>query len=188
MSPATARPCRSRWFGAALVAMSLLLAACGSTRQPPSAAEQVPRLEVVLHRIDTALAEHHFGTALEQLRTLKAQVVNARDAGDLREADAERVLEAVSRLVKLVPDSETTAPATTGTSPTTRSPEPSTSKTSRRPHPASSTPTTTTTLSPSPSATPSSSPSSSPTSSPDASPTGGATRDASPTASPTSGQ
>jgi hypothetical protein len=170
---------------AATVVASLTVAGCGSADQAPSAADQVPRLEVVLQHIDSALAAHHFGLALQQLHALKADVVRARDAGDLRPDDAARVLDAASRLVKLVPDETTTAPPSTPSpTATSHSPEPSTSGGPKTRHPSSPSPTPSFSPSPTPSST---SPTPSPTSSPDPTPTGGATRDVSPTVSPTTG-
>jgi hypothetical protein len=89
-----------------IAAVLVFTAGCaGSQQQQPSAAEQVPQLVVVLHRVDSALAAHRFGAARQQLKKLKAEVIEARDTGDLRTADAERVLAAISRLLALIPAS-----------------------------------------------------------------------------------
>lgn len=184
MNRATMRPTAPRREAIALLIAGLVVGGCGSSAPPPSAADQVPHLAVVLERIDSALAAHHFGVALQQLRALKADVVKARDAGDLQDADAARVLAAAASLIKVVPVPTATPTTTPETSSATPSAEPSRPEPSKTRRPVSPSPT----PSPSPSSTPTtSSPSPSPTSSPDATPTGGATRDTSPTASPTSG-
>jgi len=179
---ATIRPMARHRQAIGLLLAGLVVSGCGSSSPPTSAADQVPQLAVVLERIDSALAAHHFGVALQQLRALKADVVEARDAGDLQDADAAQVLAAASRLIKLVPAQTATPTTTPEASSTTPSAEPSRPAPSKTRHPTSPSPT------PSPSSTPTtSSPTPSPTSSPDATPTGGATRDTSPTASPTPG-
>ena len=165
---------------AAAVATAAMVAGCAANDQAPSAAEQVPHLSVVLDRVDAALAEHHFAAARRYLRALKTDVVEARDAGDLSEADATRVLGAVARLLGLLPattPSPSATPELESPSPT-RSARPSSSKKPTPKHEASSsTPTPTPSSAPtSPSAT------TTPTS---ATPTGAPTREGSAIPSPT---
>jgi hypothetical protein len=174
----------SRHWGAAVVAVvaaaTMALAGCGSTEPSPSAADQVPRLASVLHRVDSALASHRFTAARQYLKSLKTEVLTAREAGALRETDATRVLDAISRLMA-------TLPAATPTSSTTLEPEapsttpshrPTRSKSPRPTQQASSTPT------PTPTPSISSDPSATPTSTPETS-TPGPTREATPSPSPT---
>ena len=167
-------------IAAMVVGAAMALAGCGSSEPPPSAADQVPRLTTVLHRIDAALASHRFTAARQYLKSLKTQVLTARDAGDLRETDATRVLDAISRLMATLP----AATPTTSTTPrpqspsTTSSPRPSHSKSPRPTPQTSSTPT------PTPTPTITSDPSATPTSTPETS-TPGPTREATPSPSPT---
>jgi hypothetical protein len=165
---------------AAAMALTGTLTGCGSERPSPSAADQVPRLAAVLHKVDAALASHRFTAARQYLRSLKSEVLTARESGDLREADATRVLDAISRLTASLPaatptTSSTPRPESSSTTPSAR---PTRSRSPRPTQQASSTPTPT----PTPSVT--SGASATPTSSPDTS-TPGPTREASPSSSPT---
>lgn len=177
-----------RMVGVLMALLTFALAGCADAQRTLTAADQVPQLTVLLHRVDSALAAHRFAAAREDLRRLKAAVLKARDDGDLTDADATRVLEAIARLTAMLPEpSPTSTPSET---PLTRD-TPTTTATSRSPHPKPSahpqviTPSATPTPTPSASATPSPTPSATPTSSP--TPTAGQTREASPTASPTVG-
>jgi hypothetical protein len=184
---------------AAITAGILFAAGCAGSQQQqrPSAAEQVPQLAVVLDRVDAALAAHRFGAARQQLKNLKAEVIEARDAGELRTADAERVLAAISRLLALLPASPAPSDAPEPESPSTAASKASGPGPSRPEHPEStvvrpsnspassptSSPTPSTSESPSPRPSPSpTSPSLSPT--PDETPMDSATREATPTGSP----
>jgi hypothetical protein len=162
-------------------AMTMALAGCGASEPPPSAADQVPHLEVVLDKIDAALASHRFTAARQYLKTLKADVLTARDAGDLRETDATRVLDAISRLMATLPTATPTSSTTPRPeSPSTTSSPRATRSRSPRPTQQASTPTPT----PTPSVSSSASTSATPTSTPETS-TPGPTREASPSSSPT---
>ena len=170
---------------AALVAIvCLAVTGCAGTDRTLTAADQVPQLTVLLHRVDAALAAHRFAAAREDLRRLKAETVRARDASDLSDADAARVLQAIERLAAMLP-----APSATPSSTPTRLTAPTSAAPTRSSHPKpsahaqTSTPTPTPSPTSGPSSTPSPSPSSTPSSSP--TPTAGQTREASPTASPT---
>jgi hypothetical protein len=165
----------SRVLAAVLVALALVAGGCGGAQQrAESASDQVPALTSALERVDEALAEHRFAAARRQLRAMKAVVLEAREAGTLREVDAQRVLDAVARLLAMLPQSTASeGPDTSPPSPTesTRSSEPRPSRPaeSQSPTPAPS--------DPGPTASPSGTPTSSPTGEP--SPTG---VDGSPTA------
>src|SRR4051794_5831093 len=87
----------------------LLTAGCGAGARALSAAEQVPRLGVALERVDGALAAHKFSEARLRLRELKADVVDARDTGQLNDADAQRALDAIAKLMKMLPAPSTSA-------------------------------------------------------------------------------
>jgi outer membrane murein-binding lipoprotein Lpp len=120
------RPLRRGRVAAVVAAATLALAGCGSADPTPSAADQVPRLAAVLHRVDAALAAHRFAAARQYLKSLKTEVLTAREAGDLRETDATRVLDAISRLTA-------TLPAATPTTSATPRPEAPTTTSSPRP-------------------------------------------------------
>jgi hypothetical protein len=166
-----------RGLAVLLTALALLVSGCGSQAGSPSAADQVPALGTALQRIDAALASHHFAAARQRLRALKTAVISARKAGDLRAADAQRVLDAAARLLATLPaddaqPTETSSPtgsATTGPS-----------------RPASKHPAASQTPDPTPTAVTSSAPSSSPTPTP--SPAPSPTAGSSPTGAPTSTQ
>jgi hypothetical protein len=147
-----------------VVALALLAAGCGGGSEHPSAADRVPRLGVLLSRIDDDLVAHHYSQARQDLRALKVSVQKARKAGQLEEADATRVLDAAAQLLTELPTSSPAPTQRPTTSPTTPSPSPTKSASS---HPAkprstaakpSASPTTApTTAAPTPSATPSAS-------------------------------
>jgi len=160
----------TRVLATLLLALSLLVSGCGSGSRAPSAAEQVPALGVALDRVDAALASHHFAAARERLRALKAVVLAARASGDLSAADAQPVLDAVTRLMATLPGDDASP---------TESPSSTTSATARPSRQASKPPEksptidpTRTPVAPSATPTPSSSPTASPTTAP--SPTGNA--------------
>lgn len=149
-----------------IAAVTLLAGGCGSASQAPSAAEQVPHLDAVLSRVDAALAAHRYAAARQDLRTLKSAVLKARDAGQLRGADAARVLDATARLLAQIPEGSSTptvSPGTTAPS-TTTSPRPTASASSSpaRPKSTAAKPSASPTATPSPVSTPSPTPSASP--------------------------
>ena len=116
----------NRRVAAIALVVTLFTGGCGSGEQPPSAAEQVPQLSVVLERVDDALEAHRFQAARQQLRALKARVIDAREAGELDDADAARVLEAIARLLALLPDPEPTPSKTPEAETPLAEPEPPT--------------------------------------------------------------
>lgn len=141
-------------------AVVLLAGGCGSAGQSPSPAQQVPRLEVLLHRVDSDLAAHHYAAARADLRALKAAVAKARAAGELRSSDAALVLDAVGQLVTALPAGSTTsstaAPSTPQATSSTSTSGPSKSASAQPSRPRSSATTSATSaITPSASATPS---------------------------------
>lgn len=129
---------------------ALLLGGCGTgARQTPSAAEQVPRLGVLLDRVDGDLVAHRYAAARQDLRAMKAEVTRARAAGDLRETDAGLVLAAVDHLLSGLPSTSTTSGPTAGPTTSTTRPSPSASSKPARPR-TSATPGSSPTASPSP--------------------------------------
>lgn len=145
--------------------VALLLGGCGSgARQAPSAAEQVPRLGVLLDRIDGDLAAHHYAVARQDLRAMKAEVARARRAGDLRETDAGLVLAAVDHLLSGLPSTSTTTGPTAGPTTSTTRPTPSASSKPARPRTTATPHASPTPTSPSPTQAPTTPPPSSPTS------------------------
>jgi protein-export membrane protein SecD len=87
-------------------------AGCGA--QQPSAAQQAPALAKRLHQVDAALAEHHFAAARRDLRALVGEVTTARRAGDLSDANAQRVLAAVTEVLAALPASSAPSASTSG--------------------------------------------------------------------------
>lgn len=173
----------NRWRIVGVVAvLALTVGGCASREPAPSAADRVPQLSVVLNRVDAALATHRFAAAREQLKKLKADVVQARDSGELPEADAERVLEAASRLLGMLPAAPASTPTPTHqlTTATATPSRPSGTKSST----PTVKPTPTTVATPTPS-TPTPTPSATSTFTPTPTPTAVPTREASSTPSPT---
>jgi hypothetical protein len=136
---------------------------CGGGDQAPSAAEQVPRLGVVLDQVDADLVAHRYAAARDDLRALRAAVVKARDGGRLGDADAARVLDAAARLMTQLPEPGTAPTRSPGTtSSATASPSPTRSASSHPAKPKSTAPkpsASPTTAQPSTSPTPSTAPS-----------------------------
>lgn len=177
---------------AVLAVLALLAAGCGSDPRAPSAAEQVPALAVALERVDAALASHRFAAARQQLGAMRSAVVKARETGDLRDSDAQRVMGAIARLLATIPaapsrtaDSTTPSPTSTSSAPpsepATKSPGTTSAPVSTPPVPSDpAAPSTTPTMtSPTPSGTPTSFPT-------DQSPTGEASPQPTSVATPTS--
>jgi hypothetical protein len=177
------RPSSRRGTPAAVgVVLGVLLAAGCAEREPqPSAAEQVPQLTTVLGRVDSALSERRFAAARQQLKTLKAEVVASRDAGDLDPADAQRILDAIARLMSMLPTTTPSESASSASPSSAESSRPAAPRSTRPARPKSTTPTPGVSPSPTPSPTPTSQ---SPTSTPSPTPTDSATRDAGASSSP----
>lgn len=88
---------------AVVVAPTLLtLGGCGGT--PDSPADAVPELASTLGRVDDALAAGRTQAARRQLEALTEATIEARDVGDLEEAEADRILAAATRLLALLPE------------------------------------------------------------------------------------
>lgn len=154
------------------VALVVVTAGCGAGARALSAADQVPGLAAGLERVDHALAAHRFDEARRQLRELKSEVVDARNAGKLDDADAQRSLTAIANLMRMLPAASPTSSTPSATASTTTGP-----RTTR--HRSNPSPTDTAVPSPTGAPAPTPSPSSSPTQSP--SPTDGGTGGGTPT-------
>lgn len=95
----------TRRLVALVVAPTLLvLGGCGGT--PESPADAVPELTTTLERVDDALAAGRTEAARRQLEALTSATIEARDVGDLEEAEADRILAAATRLLALLPKPE----------------------------------------------------------------------------------
>lgn len=110
-----------------LAALGLVLAlvvtsGCGSAEQ--SALDQVPALSARLDRIDAAVADRRFGAARDRIDDLVSATVQARDAGDLDTAAADRILAAAAQLLSALPTPVRTPTPTPSAAPTTRAPAP----------------------------------------------------------------
>ncbi len=84
----------------------LVLTGCGS-EDPPSSA--VPALSTRLDDIDTAIVDGRYAVARDELAALGEDTAAAVEDGDLDQAQAERILDAVEALTEALP---TSAPAT----------------------------------------------------------------------------
>lgn len=164
--------------------LTLAVGGCTSRDPAPSAADQVPHLSVSLERVDAALAAHRFAVAREQLRKLKAEVVQARDSGELPDGDAERVLAAASKLLGMLPDAPAPTPTPTPTHQLTPTPTPSRPSGTKSSKPVVK-PTPTLATTPLPATPTPTSPSASPTNTSTPTPTAVPTREANPSSSPT---
>jgi hypothetical protein len=169
-----------------LVATVFLLGGCGGAAHVPSAADRVPRLERLLKRLDADLVAHHYAAARADLQALKAAVAKARAAGQLDDAQAARVLDAVTQVMTVLPAATTTQSVGPGTPKATSSgptgPTHSAKATPTRPRSTATTASSAPSVSPTGSPTPTASPT--PTSSPTA--TTSATAQASPAAATSS--
>jgi hypothetical protein len=99
-----------------LLACVLLLlgtGACGSSSAP---GEDVPRLSMLLERVDSALADENYRGARAALRSLIRVTTEARDAGDLEDAEAADILAAAGTLIVRLPE-PTPAPTPVDPSP-----------------------------------------------------------------------
>jgi outer membrane biosynthesis protein TonB len=81
----------------------LVLAGCGGD-SASTPAEAVPELGQTLGEVDDALADRRFRQARRHLHALVATTVEARDAGALEAAEADRILAAVARLLSELPE------------------------------------------------------------------------------------
>lgn len=93
---------RTTW-GVAPVLL-LVLAGCGSGDAP--AAELDARLQAV----DDAIVAGRLAVAREELGALGEETAGALEDGDLEEAQAERILDAVQALLEALPAGDTEAP------------------------------------------------------------------------------
>lgn len=83
------------------LATALLLGGCGDPE--PTPAEAVPALGAQLETIDGLIADSHWRQARAALRALIAATEEARAAGDLDHAEADRVIAAATRMLSALP-------------------------------------------------------------------------------------
>jgi hypothetical protein len=83
------------------LATVLLLGGCGDPE--PTPAEAVPALGAQLATIDGLIADSQWRRARAALRALVAATEEARAAGDLDPAEADRVIAAVTRMLSALP-------------------------------------------------------------------------------------
>lgn len=83
------------------LAAVLLLGGCGE--QEPTPATAVPALVTQLKSIDGLIADSHWGQARVALRALIARTEEARTAGDLEQAQADRVIASATRMLAALP-------------------------------------------------------------------------------------
>jgi hypothetical protein len=96
------------------MALLLGLAACGSDAEAPG--EAVPALAAGLTTVDRALVEGDHEQARSSLDELVTITERSRGAGRISDAEAERILAAVARLIAALPAS-TPTPVDTPTEP-----------------------------------------------------------------------
>ncbi|RJS45548.1 hypothetical protein [Nocardioides cavernaquae] len=101
------------------LATVLLLGGCGDAE--PTPAEAVPALGTQLEAIDGLIADGHWRQARAALRALITSTEEARAAGDLDHADADRVIAAATRMLNALP---TPPPAVTPSPTPTRTATP----------------------------------------------------------------
>jgi hypothetical protein len=92
----------------------VVLAGCGGD-EPPSAA--APELGETLTEVDVALARGNYTRAEKALEELADEAVQAEQAGTISADDADRIVEAASKLLAQLPDDTTTSPAPVDPSP-----------------------------------------------------------------------
>jgi hypothetical protein len=84
-----------------VLGLVVVLGGCGEGAR--SAAEQVPALSTRLAGIDRAVAAHRYAVARERLAGLVHDTTSARDAGQLDNAAADRILAAAAQLLTALP-------------------------------------------------------------------------------------
>jgi hypothetical protein len=106
-----------------MASLIVVLAGCGGD-EPPSAA--APELGQTLSEVDDALARGNYARAEKALAELVDEAVQAEEAGTISADDADRILEAVSKLLARLPDNgEADEPDDATTSPAPVDPSPS---------------------------------------------------------------
>lgn len=111
-------------FLAALVLGSLVLlstAACGEETAP---ADRVPELATLLDQVDEAVAAGDDDAARRSLEDLIAATEDARDSGELDDAEADRIVSAADRVLEGLPEPPAEEPSPTEESPTAEETEP----------------------------------------------------------------
>lgn len=93
----------------------VLLAGCGDGEPTSTAAQTVPSLATRLEKVDDLVVDRRWSAARAELRGIIATANDAREAGDLDVAAADRVVASAQRLLAALP---TPAPTTTPTTPT----------------------------------------------------------------------
>lgn len=101
-----ARRRRAPVLGAALA--GLLLAGCGASTRP---ADDVPALAAGLERVDAAIVSGRYDQARNRLTRLVGVTTSAREAGELEQPEADRILAAVAELMSALPAEQADAPA-----------------------------------------------------------------------------
>lgn len=96
----TSRRRRTTRLAAAAVLVLTALAGCGSEDSPASA---VPALSTRLDDIDAAIVDGRFAVARDELAALGEDTAAAVEDGDLDQAQAERILDAVQALTEALP-------------------------------------------------------------------------------------
>lgn len=109
----------ARWLVALVLGslVALTTAACGEEAAP---ADRVPELATLLDRVDEAVAAGDDGAARRSVKELVATTEDARDRGDLDDAEAEAILTAADRVL----DGLSTEPAEEPTEEPTPAEEP----------------------------------------------------------------
>lgn len=107
---------RTTRLAAAGIAALLVLTGCGSEDTPSSA---VPALSTRLVDIDSAIVDGRYAVARDELESLGEDTAAAVEDGDLDQAQAERILDAIQALVEALP---VPSPAETPTEDTTEEP------------------------------------------------------------------
>lgn len=86
------------------LATALLLVGCGDAEPTPqAAAEVVPALGDRLERVDRLVVDRRWAAARTELRAIIAAADDARTAGDLDVAAADRVVASAQRLLAALP-------------------------------------------------------------------------------------
>ena len=125
----TDRPGGALQRAALLIAGGLLVAGCAAEATP---ADRVPAIDQGLARVDEAIVAGHHDQARKRLDHLIAVTTDAREAGTLEAADADRIVAAAVALMSALPaeagrqrqpsERGTASPASPATASTTPSP------------------------------------------------------------------
>ncbi len=113
---------------ATAVALAVLLAGCGEPAHVATPAEDVPALGEQLEALDALVVDQQWAQARAAAREIIVLANDAREAGDLPAAAADRVVASAQRLLTALPAAPAPTATPSATTPSTSSPAAGTGK------------------------------------------------------------